>query len=134
VRELAADGTEIVVQHERCDLADCTALDSGAAAMKVTTITRNGSTQVAPTRVTYLDVLGRTVLEQVEAIEPGQGWHSRRTGYDNRNRVSLSIAAGARRGRAVVRLRRSRLHLVRIRSARPRHRETRPDGGISSAS
>jgi RHS repeat-associated protein len=86
-RETAADGGTVTYDYERCDAADCSGVSAAVPAMRVTRSVRHGATQTAPTRVTYLDVLGRTVLEETEALESGQGWTRSRTVYDDRNRV-----------------------------------------------
>jgi RHS repeat-associated protein len=87
VSESAGDGGTVNYDYARCDAADCNGVSGAVAAMRITRSVRNGATQTAPARVTYLDVLGRTVLEEIESLEPGQGWTGSRTVYDDRNRV-----------------------------------------------
>ncbi|MBX3706200.1 MAG: RHS repeat-associated core domain-containing protein [Pseudomonadales bacterium] len=87
VRETAPDGTESLVAYERCDLTDCANGGHAEVATKITATFVNGSTQVAPTRVTYLDILGRPVLTEVEALRSSDGSHRQRTVYDTRGRV-----------------------------------------------
>jgi RHS repeat-associated protein len=87
IRRTDVDGTETTIDYERCDVVGCYDVVNAAAAMKVTTQVHNGSTQTAPTRITYLDVLGREVLAEEEALRTSDGWRRVRTEYDNRNRV-----------------------------------------------
>jgi RHS repeat-associated protein len=84
VRTTTQDGTDREVSYERCDVVGCPAVAGAVAAVKVTTTAANGSVQVAPTRAEYLDVLGRTVLTEVEALDSGDGWHRQRAVYNNR--------------------------------------------------
>jgi YD repeat-containing protein len=87
VREIRPDGTEVSTRYERCDQADCSAVADAEPGIRVTVSTLAGSVQAAPTRVTYLDVLGREVLQEIEMLDPAQGWRGRRTGYDDQGRV-----------------------------------------------
>lgn len=87
VRESGSDGSEVETRYERCDQANCSAVIGAVPGIRVTVSSRRQSLQIAPVRVTYLDVLGREVLQEIEAPEPAQGWRSRRIGYDHQGRV-----------------------------------------------
>ncbi len=83
-RVTVQDGSETLTSYARCDLTDCSAVTGAVAAVKITTSVSNGSTQVAPTQVRYLDVLGREVLSEVEALASANGWHRQRTVFNSR--------------------------------------------------
>jgi RHS repeat-associated protein len=87
IRVSQQDGTDVDTTYESCDWVDCSAVSGAEAATKVTVTTTNGSVQVAPTTVQYVDVRGRTVLNEVEALDASDGWQRQRTVYDNRGRV-----------------------------------------------
>jgi len=98
VRESGSDGSEVETRYERCDQANCGAVIGAVPGIRVTVTSRSASLQTAPVRVSYLDVLGREVLQEIEAPEPAQGWRSRRIGYDDQGRVqyrSRPVVGGA---------------------------------------
>ncbi len=89
VRVVAQDGTETQLAYERCGVVACTAVSGAVAAVKITTTVFNGI-QVAPERVRYLDVLGREVLTEVEALDGTDGWRRQRKVFNNRGLVQYA--------------------------------------------
>ena len=77
---------ETTITYTRCDVAGalCPTDVGNAAVLKVTTQITNGSTQIAPTRNGYFDVLGRSVMAEVQAFDFASSgkWLRTRTIYD----------------------------------------------------
>jgi len=88
-RTVALDGAITDVTYERCDVVSCFGVSGAQPAMKISTSVSNAGTQVAPDSARYVDVLGRTVLEEVEALEWLDGMRMVRTVYDTRGRVKF---------------------------------------------
>ena len=83
------DDTLTIITYEQCDTG-CDSVDDtdeAVAAMKLTTSVTNNGIQVAPMVVRYVDVLGRTVLEETEALDDNDGNHTIRRVYDDQGRV-----------------------------------------------
>ena len=85
VRSTATDGTVATITYARCTA--CPNSSASEEAVVVTTTVSNGSTQVAPTQRVYLDVLGREVLTEVEALDSKQGWRRQFRNYDPQGRL-----------------------------------------------
>ena len=89
VRETAPDGTTTATSYERCDASGvvCPNVPNAEEAVKVTTAVTNGTTQTAPTRVAYLDVLGREVVSDEQAFAATDGWRRQHREYDALGRL-----------------------------------------------
>ncbi|MYD95906.1 MAG: RHS repeat-associated core domain-containing protein [Gammaproteobacteria bacterium] len=89
VRETAPDGTAMSTTYQRCGAAGvvCPNVPNAEEAVKVTTTVANGTTQTAPTRVAYLDVLGREVVSDEEAFDSTDGWRRQHREYDKQGRL-----------------------------------------------
>ncbi|MYF28073.1 MAG: hypothetical protein F4169_04290, partial [Gammaproteobacteria bacterium] len=70
VRETAPDGTVTATTYQRCGTVTCPDVPDAEEAVKVTVTHAHGTTQTAPTRVAYLDVLGRETMTEVQALDP----------------------------------------------------------------
>ncbi len=87
-RRIAMDGTTTTITYARCD-SGCGGVVGAQAAIKISTSVDNFGTKVAPDSARYVDVLGRTVLEEVVALDTLDGLRSVRTVYDTRGRVKF---------------------------------------------
>ena len=89
VLEMAPDGTSTTTTYERCGAAGvvCPDVPNAEEAVKVTTTVTNGTTQTAPNRVVYLDVLGRVVVSDEEAFDSTDGWRRQHREYDTQGRL-----------------------------------------------
>ena len=81
-RETAPDGTVTATTYERCDVATCPDVADAEEAVKITVTHTHGSTQTAPTRVAYLDVLGREIMTETQALDAAKGWRRQFRQYD----------------------------------------------------
>ncbi len=89
VRTVAIDGTTTDIAYDRCDVVSCYSVVGAQPAMKISTSVSNAGMQVAPDSARYVDVLGRPVLEEVEALDTVDGFHLVRTVYNTRGRVKF---------------------------------------------
>ncbi|MYA16356.1 MAG: RHS repeat protein [Gammaproteobacteria bacterium] len=82
VRETAPDGTVTATTYQRCGTVACPDVPDAEEAVKVTVTQTHGTTQTAPTRAAYLDVLGREIMTEVQALDSAKGWRRRFRQYD----------------------------------------------------
>lgn len=87
IREERPDGTVLERAFERCDRADCSSVSGADVALRVTERQHAAGVAIAPSRVTYLDVLGRLLQVELSNLGDGSEWQTRRVGYDPVGRV-----------------------------------------------
>ena len=76
------DGTVTATAYERCDVVTCPDVADAEEAVRITVTQTNGTTQTAPTRVAYLDVLGREIMTETQALDSTKGWRRQFRQYD----------------------------------------------------
>ncbi|MCC5886864.1 MAG: hypothetical protein JJT88_10560 [Gammaproteobacteria bacterium] len=120
-----SEGNVTTVSYDNCSWG-CSQVSWATATRRISEVTYNGSTQVAPEVVIYLDANGREVLREQEAFNGSDGWIRTETHRDTYGRVlaqSLPHFSGSsgqqyvtyaydRQGRVVE--------------------EARPDGGVTT--
>ena len=82
VPETEPDGTVTAVTYQRCGTVTCPDVPDAEEAVKVTVTRTHGTTRTAPTRAAYLDVLGREIMTEVQALDSAKGWRRQFRQYD----------------------------------------------------